>query len=260
MRTARNREGPVVVGRDEHPAELRADCCGSRRGEIGGIDERGTPCACDMALRTVLRKRRRRSRPAVARVNIRIEIVGRMAGKAVALDRSPLPFVVAYVTLGAVGERMHPGEREPGPPMELERPHVVPSARRVTARASAVQTRLVRVLMTTLAFASDTPLTAVTLVARSRCVSTRERKPGSRMVEALPGLPSGHVPAIWGVAVSAIHAQCDRVVTGCARAIDLLAGLLGDRHRRDHRESGHAEQDACETPHRAPFLRACGFA
>jgi len=122
---------------------------------------------------------------------------------------SPLPLAIALMTLGAVGERMHPGERESRPSMDLERLHVVPTSRRMTARAATAQTRLMRVSMAAFALARDPLLTTVTLVACGGCVAPRERKAGSRVVEPFAGLRARHMPARGGVAIAAVQALGD---------------------------------------------------
>lgn len=209
MRPAGHRKMPVVVGGNGHPPKLRADRRGSGGREGSRVDERGSPCAGEMTLRAVLGERRRRRRAAVARMDTGVQVVGRVACEAVGLDRSPLPLAIALMTLGAVGERMHPGERESRPSMDLERLHVVPTSRRMTACAATAQTRLMRVSMAAFALARDPLLATVTLVACGGCVAPRERKAGSRVVEPFAGLRARHMPARGGVAIAAVQALGD---------------------------------------------------
>jgi hypothetical protein len=98
-------------------------------------------------------------------MDARIEIVGGMTGETVARDRRPLPFSVALMALGAIGQCMHPGQWEARPAMNLERLHVVPSSGRMATVAPSAQPRLMRVAMTVAALPDHAPLAAVTLIA-----------------------------------------------------------------------------------------------
>ena len=140
----------------------------------------------------------------MARMDVRIEIVRGMAGEAVARNGGPLPFAVALMALGTIGERMHACQREARPAMNLERLRVIPSPRRVAAVASSAQPRLVRVAVTVPALSGHAPLTAVTLIAGRGCVSPGKREAGPRVIEATPHVARGHRPARGCVAISAI--------------------------------------------------------
>jgi len=165
VRPTGNRKMPVVIGWDHHSAQPRAGSAGRCACDGGGIDERGAPGARDVALGAILGERRRRGSSAVARMNVRVEIVRGMAGEAIARNRGPLPFSVALMALGAVGERVHAGQWEARPPMNLERLHVVPSSGRMATVAPSAQPRLMRVAVTVAALPDHAPLAAVTLIA-----------------------------------------------------------------------------------------------
>ena len=146
-------------------------------------------------------------------MDVRIEIVRGMAGETIARNRRPLPFSVALMALGTIGERVHAGQREARPAMNFERLHVVPSPRRMATVATAAQPRLVWVAMTVAALTGHAPLTNVTLVAGRGFVSPGEREAGSRVIEAPSRVARGHRPARRGVTVSAIQTLRDRVVS-----------------------------------------------
>jgi len=163
------------------------------------------------------------------------------------------------MALGAVGQRMHAGEWETRPAMNLERLHVVPSPRRMATAASVAQSGLVRIAVTVAAVSSHTALAAVALVAGRGIVSPGEREAGPGMIETLPRFPRAHFPTRRGVAVPAIHSFGDRVVTGSLGAGGLPFGVLGHRNAGDPSEDSNAEPDDHRAAHRFPFLRACGL-
>jgi hypothetical protein len=192
-------------------------------------------------------------------MDVRIEIIGGMAGETVAWNRRPLPFSVALMALGAVGERVHAGEWEAGPAMNLERLHIVPSPGGVATAASAAQPGLMRVAVAVSAVARHSSLAAVALVAGRGIVSPAERKPGAGVVEAFSRLCSGHLPARRSMAVPAIHSLGERVVTASFGTSGLPFGIFGHGDPRNPGEDGNAEHDDDRAAHRLPFLRACGL-
>jgi hypothetical protein len=164
------------------------------------------------------------------------------------------------MALGAVGERVHAGQWEARPPMNLERLHVVPSSGRMATFASAAQPRLMRIAVTVAALADHAPLAAVALVAGSGVVSAAERKAGSGVVEAFSRFSTGHLPARRGMAVPAIHSLGNRIVARGFGASFLAGGVLGHGDRRDPSEAGDTKYDGKRAVHRFPFRRACGLA
>jgi hypothetical protein len=143
----------------------------------------------------------------------------------------------------ARGERVHAGERETRSTVNLEGLHVGPTPRRVAARATPTHARLVRIAVAILALASDALLATVALIAGSRLVPSREREPGSRVIEPLPGLPRAHFPTHGRVAVAAIDPFGDRVVIGRGRRRDLGFGIFGDGNTRKPGESCGAKKN-----------------
>jgi len=162
------------------------------------------------------------------------------------------------MALRARGERVHAGERETRSTVDLEGLHVRPTPRRVAARTASAHARLVRITVAALALASDALLATVALIACSRLVPSAERKPGSGMIESLPGLSRAHFPTHGGMAVAAIDPFGDRVVIGRGR--DLGLRIFGDGNSRKPSKSCGAKQKGDPGPHRCPFRRACGFA
>jgi hypothetical protein len=192
-------------------------------------------------------------------MDVRIEIIGGMAGKAVARDGRPLPFPVALMALGAIGERVHAREREARSAMNLERLHVVPSPGRMATAASTAEAGLMRIAVTVFAIACDLAFAAMALVAGRRLVSSGERETSSRVIEALSSLCTGHLPARRGVTVPAIDSFGDRVVTASLGPSGLLLGILGHGNASEPHQDGDAEPDDHRASHRLPFLRACGL-
>ncbi|RLB44378.1 MAG: hypothetical protein DRH30_01765 [Deltaproteobacteria bacterium] len=195
----------------------------------------------------------------MARVNVRIEIIRGMAGETVARNRRPLPFSVALMALGTIGERVHPGQWEARPAMNFERLHVVPSSRRVATAAAPTQARLMRIAVTVAALPGHALLAAMTLIAGRGIVSSAERETGSRVIEALSRLTRGHAPARRGVTVPAIHSLGDRVVPCGLGTTFLSAGILSHGDRRHPSKAGDAQHDGDRAVHRFPFLRAWGL-
>jgi hypothetical protein len=192
-------------------------------------------------------------------MDVRIEIIGGMTGKAVARDSRPLPFPVALMAFGAIGEGVHAREREARSAMDLERLHVVPSPGRMATAASSAQPGLMRITMTVLALARHPALTAVALVAGRRFVSSGERETSSGVIESLSGLSTAHLPARGGVTVPAIESLGDRVVTAGLGSSGLLLRVLGHGDASEPGEDCDTEPDDRRASHRCPFLRACGL-
>jgi hypothetical protein len=97
--------------------------------------------------------------------------------------------------------------------------------------------------MAVFALASDALLPTVALIAGSRLVPSAERKPGSGMIESLPGLSRAHFPTHGCVAVAAIDPFGDRVVIGRGRRRDLGFRIFGDGNTRKPGESCCAKKN-----------------
>jgi len=183
-----------------------------------------------------------------------------MAGEAVARNGGPLPFSIALMALGAVGERVHTGQGEARPAMDLERLHVVPSSGRMATVASAAQPRLMRIAVTVATLSGDPPLAAMALITSRGIVSPGEWEAGSGVIEAFSRLSPDHLPARRGMAVPAIHPFGNRIVASSPRASCFPIRIFGDGDPRNGRESGDAKPDDQSAAHRPPFRRACGLA
>ena len=120
----------------------------------------------------------------MAWMDARIEVVGCVAGEAVALNRGPLPLSVAQMAFGAIGQRVHARQRESRSAMDFKRLEVIPSSRRMAAVTSPAQPFLVWIFVTRSALPRHAPLTAMTLIAGSGLVSPCEGEAGAGMVEA----------------------------------------------------------------------------
>jgi hypothetical protein len=193
-------------------------------------------------------------------MDVRIEIIRGVTGEAIALHRRPLPFVVSLMALGAVRERVHPGERKARPSVELESLHVVPPPRGMTTVASGAQPGLMWILVAHAALSGHAPLPSVTPVACHRLVSPGQRKAGSGVIETLPFLSARHLPVRGGVAVPAIQSLGDRAMAGFVGARLAALRIFGERDTHDSGQAGRDDPDDQPPAHLAPFLRACGFA
>ena len=212
-----------------------------------------------MTLRTILWEWRRRGGPAMVRVNVGIEIVCGVAGKAIALNGSPLSFGVSNVAFGARRESVHARERKARPPMDVERLHVVPSPRGVATVAAAAQPFLVRIAVAVGALSSHAPLAVVALIAGRSLVSAGQRKPGEGVIEALAAFATAHAPAGRRVAIAAVQTLGDRVVSRVRHSTGFVLGIFGRYNPHSASENGEAQADDSRPSHREPFRRAWGL-
>jgi hypothetical protein len=193
-------------------------------------------------------------------MDVPIEIIRGVAGETVARNRRPLPFSIALMALGAIGERVHARQRKACAAMDLERLHVVPSSGRMATATSAAQPRLMRVAVTVFALSGHALLAAMTLIAGSGFVSSAEWKAGPGVIEASSHVALGHLPAAWSVAVPAIEPFGDRVVASGLGTRCLPIRILGHGNPGNGSKNAEAKSHGDRASHRPPFRRACGLA
>lgn len=256
MRASRDGKVPIMIDRNPHPTQAGADAAGGRGRQQGRVDECRAPSVCDVALRAIPGKRRRRCRAPMSRMNIRVQVVARMTCEAIALHRRPLALSVSLMAFRTVGERVHPGQREARATMDLERLQIVPATGGMTAVAPSAQARLMGILVARIAIPGDSSLRAMTCVARDRFVPSSEWKSGARMIEAFAFGASGDVPPCRRVTVAAVEVFDDRAVScSCGRGSSGV-GILGQRDAHGAGEPSHDDGGEPGAPHRPPFLRA----
>ena len=171
---SRDREMSIVIVGHPHAAQSATKGCCRGGGQRRRVYESGAPGTRDVTLRAILRERPRGGGTPMVGMDVGIEVVIGVTRETVALNRGPLPLAITLMAFGTIRQGMHSGERKSSSPMNLERLHVIPAPRGMTALTACAEPRLVRILVAFAAFAGHSPLPSMTFVAGRRPVSSSQ--------------------------------------------------------------------------------------